>query len=289
MAHLARRPGGKLMEVLVKSVENVKPARVSSSSRGFEHKSRKPHNLCLLDQLTGSFYTSFVFFYPPAAAKHGLASPAATADRLKASLSKTLNPFYPLAGRVRDNLVIDDFQAGVPFSEARVVGQTLSEFLAPPKLDLLGELVPFEPMCLLRIPNHDDRPQLAVQMSTFDCGGTAIGIDFNHKIADGGTITAFLNAWAAANGICYYSYAPGFRLGILCFPSPTVDPAPECKLQLQLILPEPPKDGHKEIRVRRGSHRGAERQSQQQERGEPESHRDPVGAYLGICSACLAE
>ncbi|CAI0374744.1 unnamed protein product [Linum tenue] len=194
MAHLARRPAGKLMEVVVKSVENIKPA---SSSSGFEI--RKPYNLCLLDQLMSSIYTSFVFFYPASSAanSHGPASPPA--DQLKASLSKTLNPFYPLAGRVRDNLVIDNFQAGVPISEARVAGRTLSEFLSPPDLDLLGELVPFEPLCVLQTPSteFDDHPQLAVQASTFDCGGTAIGLNFHHKIADGGTITAFLENWAA--------------------------------------------------------------------------------------------
>ncbi|KAL2515211.1 vinorine synthase-like [Forsythia ovata] len=38
---------------------------------------------------------------------------------------------------------------------------------------------------------------LAVQINFFDCGGIAIGVCLSHKIADGTSLVAFINAWAA--------------------------------------------------------------------------------------------
>ncbi|CAL1373294.1 unnamed protein product [Linum trigynum] len=159
------------MEVVVTSVESVKPRAVVDQFRTMQ----QPFKLSLLDQLMSPHYTSMVFFYP-AAAKHGHNKTtdhhyvSAAADELKASLSKALNPFYPLAGRVRDNLVIDDFHAGVPFFEARARGLTLSEFLSPPKLDLLSDLVALEPFRLLttdQVNGGDDVPQLAVKVRAY--------------------------------------------------------------------------------------------------------------------------
>ncbi|CAI0455560.1 unnamed protein product [Linum tenue] len=116
---------------------------------------------------------------------------------MKASLSKTLNPFYPVSGRVKDNLIIHDFQQGVPFTEARVKGNRLFDFLAsPPNLGLLHNLLPSEPFCLAP-HHHHHHPLLAVQLNTFVCGGIALGLNMYHKLMDGATTSAFLHTWAA--------------------------------------------------------------------------------------------
>ncbi|CAL1391961.1 unnamed protein product [Linum trigynum] len=104
------------MEVSVISTENIKPWSLAGSN---QHEF-KPFKLCLLDQLMVSIHSPLVLFYPMKDDHHDKKSSAST--RLKASLSKTLNPFYPLAGRAKDNLIIHDFEKGIPFTEARVKG-----------------------------------------------------------------------------------------------------------------------------------------------------------------------
>ncbi|CAL1391960.1 unnamed protein product [Linum trigynum] len=123
---------------------------------------------------------------------------------LKASLSKTLNPFYPVAGRVKDNLIINDFEKGVPFTQARVKGHRLSDVLTSsrggggPRLDFLNNLLPFEPFCQgQENVASGSQAQVSVQLNTFDCGGIALGLNMYHKLMDGATTSAFLHTWGA--------------------------------------------------------------------------------------------
>ncbi|CAI0455487.1 unnamed protein product [Linum tenue] len=178
------------MEVSVISTENIKPAW----SAGSEHEF-KPYKLSLLDQLMFSTHSPIILFYPM---KDGN-DQKSIARRLKSSLSKTLNRYYPIAGRVKDNLIIHDFERGVPFTEARVKGHRLSDLLSSlhggPRLEFLNNMLPFEPFCY-----HEDATefaQLDVQLNTFDCGGIAIGLNMHHKLMDGATASAFFHTWAA--------------------------------------------------------------------------------------------
>ncbi|CAI0409190.1 unnamed protein product [Linum tenue] len=183
------------MEVAVKSVENVKPSCPSQL---------KPFKLCLLDQMMGRGYIGLVLFYPPTPADGEKETVEAgggdqKVEKLKASLSKTLNSFYPLAGRVKDNARVEDFEAGVPFVVSRVKGyDTVSEFLKSPNLEVLNKFLPVEPFCL---PNAHHvpllPPPLLVQVNTFDCGGVAVGLCLNHKLADGVATSSFLRSWSA--------------------------------------------------------------------------------------------
>ncbi|CAI0455562.1 unnamed protein product [Linum tenue] len=181
------------MEVSVISTENIKPWSLAGSDR---HE-LKPFKLCLLDQLMVSIHSPLVLFYTMKDEHHDKKS---VGKRLKASLSNTLNPFYPLAGRVKDNLIIHDFEKGVPFTETRVKGHCLSDVASPrggggPRLEFLNNLLPFEPHCYQE--DEAASPQLSVQLNTFDCGGIAIGINLYHKLMDGATTSAFLHSWAA--------------------------------------------------------------------------------------------
>ncbi|CAN1167120.1 Stemmadenine O-acetyltransferase [Linum perenne] len=169
------------MEVSIISVDKIKP--FSST------KDLKQFKLSMLDQIMPCSYTPLIHFYP----NHDRRSVSA---KLKSSLSKTLNPFYPLSGRLNDaNTIVHDFDEGVPFTEARVRGQSLVDFLRPPKLELLHRLLPVEPFAIAN--SSDDGPQVAVQLNTFDCGAIALGLSFSHKLIDGATLGKFLKTWAA--------------------------------------------------------------------------------------------
>ncbi|KAJ4834647.1 hypothetical protein Tsubulata_020215, partial [Turnera subulata] len=73
-----------------------------------------PYKLSILDQLTPTTYIPSVYFYP------SVNDPNSVVIELKKSLSHALDLYYPLAGRVVDNLFIEHFNEGVPFLEAQV-------------------------------------------------------------------------------------------------------------------------------------------------------------------------
>lgn len=153
----------------------------------------KPYKLCLFDQITPSTYVSVIVFYRAGEAETGLKVPE-TLARLKKSLSETLALFYPLSGRTKNNLYIDDFEAGVTYMEARV-NCTLDEYFKLRRTEPLNQLAPFLAFC-----NETDtsKPQFGFQINLFSCGGMAIGTSLGHKIADGGTLSHLLTSWAAA-------------------------------------------------------------------------------------------
>ncbi|CAN1339719.1 Stemmadenine O-acetyltransferase [Linum perenne] len=172
------------MEVSVISVENIKP---SSPLQNL-----KPYKICLLDQLMISTYSPFILFYK----NNHLLTTEKISKQLKTSLSNTLNPFYTLSGRLRDNLNVHDFHQGVPFTETRVKGYRLHDLLKRPDLGTLNSLLPIEPFCF---QPQLGSPQLSVQLNTFDCGGIGIGMCFYHKTVDGLTAKEIVESWAANN------------------------------------------------------------------------------------------
>ncbi|XP_065867595.1 stemmadenine O-acetyltransferase-like [Euphorbia lathyris] len=171
------------MEVSVVSVESIRP-----SSSHVHHL--KPFNLCLLDQLIPNTYTPLILFYNTK--NFHLKNTQITAQ-LKWSLSKTLNLYYPLSGRVKDNLIIENFDSGVPYFEARV-NSHLSDFLRDHQIETLNRFLPYQNFYRQLDPTI---PQLAVQVNVFDCGSIALGLCLSHKIMDGITSCSFLKTWAA--------------------------------------------------------------------------------------------
>ncbi|CAN1341146.1 Receptor-like protein kinase HSL1 [Linum perenne] len=70
-------------------------------------------------------------------------------QKLKSSPSKTLNTFYPLFGRIKDNITMEDFQSGVPFTETRIKRcNSVSEFMKCPNMKFLNHLSPVETFAL---------------------------------------------------------------------------------------------------------------------------------------------
>ncbi|OMO54539.1 Transferase [Corchorus capsularis] len=146
----------------------------------------KLFKLSLIDQLSPTNYVPLIFFYTKP-------SDSQFSDKLKNSLSETLNQFYPLSGRTKDNLYISCYDEGVPFVEAKVNGN-LSDYIEQTELEALNQLLPYRPFCFL--PNSTV-PPLAIQLTTFDCGGISLALCCSHKIIDASTISVFLKSWAA--------------------------------------------------------------------------------------------
>ncbi|XP_057791883.1 stemmadenine O-acetyltransferase-like [Salvia miltiorrhiza] len=147
----------------------------------------KTYKLSFLDQIAPSFYVPFIFFYQNEQSKQR----EEICGRLKQSLSEILTIFYPLAGPIKQNSFVDCNDSGAEFLEARVHGG-LAQFLQNPKIeDALKQLIPMESS------SHGDNLILSVKTSFFECGGIAVGVCLSHKLADGWSALAFINAWAA--------------------------------------------------------------------------------------------
>ncbi|CAL5416928.1 unnamed protein product [Camellia sinensis] len=173
----------------LKPCETIKPSSPTPSHL-------KTFNLSLLDQITPPFYVPAAIFYSPTINANQ------TLQNLKDSLAKALSIFYPLAGRIKDHLSIEDHLSidcndeGVLFSRAKVNRQ-LSEFLNPPDTNnLVFRLLPIVeiPFPIKRL---NEAAQMVIQVNIFTCGGICIGIYFLHQIIDATALKAFLSCWAA--------------------------------------------------------------------------------------------
>ncbi|XAR71006.1 Vinorine synthase [Bertholletia excelsa] len=147
--------------------------------------------LSLLDQLAPRMYTPLLYLYP----KDNTPSldDASKSLRLKASLSEILTSYYPFAGRLtEDRLSIECNDEGIEFWEAQIACE-ISEIIKKPEGEALDLL--FRPG--IAYSSSYSGSLVVVQVSFFDCGGTAISVCITHKIADGSSICAFMNDWAA--------------------------------------------------------------------------------------------
>ncbi|CAN1252823.1 Stemmadenine O-acetyltransferase [Linum perenne] len=198
------------MEVSILSRESVRPSTTLLLQT-------KPLKLNLLDQLTPTGYSPLILFYPNTRGQHFAKNNTSNVSiRLKSSLSEALSLYYPLAGRVRDNFAIHDFNKGVPFVETRV-NCHMYDFLGDQTslLGSLNNLLPFKTFCMA----PETSPQIAVQVNMFRCGGLALGMCFSHKSHDGTTVSAFLKTWAAINANRLDEVVvPNLREGPLTFP-----------------------------------------------------------------------
>ncbi|KZV55118.1 HXXXD-type acyl-transferase family protein [Dorcoceras hygrometricum] len=141
--------------------------------------------LSFLDQLTPAVFMPLIYFY----AKDSEISNAERSVALKSSLSQVLTTFYPLSGRVKDDLHVFCNDQGVPFLEARA-NCKLSEVIKSPVPKELNKFHAYE--------LSDTRDiAMAVQVTFFRCDGMAVGLLINHRIADALSFFMFANAWTA--------------------------------------------------------------------------------------------
>ncbi|EEF51846.1 stemmadenine O-acetyltransferase [Ricinus communis] len=173
------------VNVLVTSRETIKPSSPTPQTL-------KCFKLSLLDQLSPAAYVPMIIYYASNSELDEVKNQERL-DLLKKSLSRTLTQFYPLAGRVKENLFIECNDQGVDFFEARV-NCPLSEILRRPEADVLNQFLPHE----YHVPAASSMEfQVAIQVNTFTCGGIAIGTSISHKLVDGITFTCFMNNWAS--------------------------------------------------------------------------------------------
>ncbi|KAL7170181.1 hypothetical protein ACSBR2_035105 [Camellia fascicularis] len=175
------------MEVVVISRNTIKPS--TPTPPNLSH-----FQLSFLDQIVNRNIVPLIFYYPLGIFEDdSKATNLTRSDQLKKSLADVLTKFYPLAGRLKEDLYIDCNDEGVIYLEAQANCQ-LSEIVEQPNNHHaeLNKLLPCD-----RLDDAGD-VLLAIQVTIFDCGGTAIGMCFSHKIADGLSTSTFVNSWAAS-------------------------------------------------------------------------------------------
>ena len=142
--------------------------------------------LSMLDKLSISIYIPLILFYPNPNNQPNII------HLLKNSLSKTLTLFYPLAGRIKQNDVVECNDAGAEFFETRV-NCPISKILERSDPEILKKLLPID----VESEESMSGNLLLVQANFFDCGGIAIGVSISHKIADASTLSLFINTWSS--------------------------------------------------------------------------------------------
>ncbi|CAL1362857.1 unnamed protein product [Linum trigynum] len=180
------------LKVEITCTESIKP-----SSPTPHHL--RTHNLTILDQTAPPCYVPLCLFYPNTSSSTQQRS--LLTESLKGSLAKTLNVYYPLAGRYRDAFAVDCNDAGAEFVNARVVVGSMSDVVRQaPDDDVLVPLLPCRPRGR-HVDSEGELVLLAVQVSFFDgCGGVSIGVCVWHGLADACTLAWFLATWSGFGG-----------------------------------------------------------------------------------------
>ncbi|GJX11751.1 transferase, chloramphenicol acetyltransferase-like domain protein [Tanacetum coccineum] len=115
--------------------------------------------------------------------------------KLEKSLERILTQFYPLAGRyVEENHSVDCKVLNI-YIYAKV-NIKIQDILVPKEnVMFFSEFIPSK----LGVAYHLDNSLLGTQVTTFECGGVALGVSATHKIVDASTLCTFVNEWAATN------------------------------------------------------------------------------------------
>ncbi|XP_030517275.1 acetyl-CoA-benzylalcohol acetyltransferase-like [Rhodamnia argentea] len=178
------------MKIEIESKKLIKP-----SAPTVDHLRKL--KISFIDQFQLPIYIGVIFFY---SSKNDVHYPSFVpiSERfrlLEKALRETLTLFYPLAGRyVEEKCLVECDDQGVEFLEAKADG-TLDQFLH-------GETDPDDVLSHLATQPHQmdliGSPLVVVQMTTFTCGGMAVGLHISHRIADMHTISSFLSTWMMA-------------------------------------------------------------------------------------------
>ncbi|XVF35580.1 hypothetical protein REPUB_Repub18cG0158200 [Reevesia pubescens] len=182
------------MEINVKGSSLICPAQDTPKERQW---------ISNLDEVMTTYHVLLLYFYKPNGS-----SDFFKAQVLKEALSKTLVPFYPMAGRLgRDGsgrLEIECNAEGVLWIEAETTSA----------IDDLGEFVPSLKLRQL-VPTVDyskdtsSYPLVMAQVTTFKCGGVSLGIGTHHTLADGTSCLHFINSWSdTARGLSQIRVVP---------------------------------------------------------------------------------
>ncbi|XP_060209482.1 acetyl-CoA-benzylalcohol acetyltransferase-like [Lycium barbarum] len=151
----------------------------------------KNYKLCFFDQVADTVHIPLVLFYP-----HG--NNNSKNEELEESLSRVLTHAYPLAGRfsTEDESTVLCLDQGVTYIKA-TVNCKLDDFLQQTKEDL-DPVLSFWPQGIMDVDetNIFVMPLMVVQVTTFECGGLALGFSCAHPAMDGFTAFTFIYEWA---------------------------------------------------------------------------------------------
>ncbi|GJR19370.1 vinorine synthase-like protein [Tanacetum coccineum] len=163
-------------------------------------------NLSIIDNIVFDVYTPLILFLPNTNKASVTDVVTKRSKHLKEALSQTLTQFYPVAGKIMDNLHIKCNDEGVYYKETRV-NQALNDFLSDPDDPKVRELIPEHPRTS---ESSVGNFLLGVQVNIFSCGGIGIGTSMSHKILDGETYYTFMKAWAEAARGSPQTISPSF-------------------------------------------------------------------------------
>ncbi|XP_051115197.1 spermidine hydroxycinnamoyl transferase-like [Andrographis paniculata] len=170
----------KIMKVTVTSRLLVKPAEPTYS--GFIPLSD-------LDLVGSLAHVPTVHFYDPPPPEFR----TSVFQTLKASLSKSLVAFYPLAGRLSradrpGRYQIHCNAAGILLAEAESASAVKD--LAD------SDLRPLVPSVDFKTTAAAEYPLLVAQVTRFACGGVSVGVAMSHAVVDGIAAANFIRQWA---------------------------------------------------------------------------------------------
>ncbi|XP_057961611.1 acyltransferase GLAUCE [Malania oleifera] len=155
---------------------------------------RKSLFLSNIDQVL-SFNVQTVHFFPA----HPNFPPETVAEKIKNTLEKILVPYDFLAGRLKTNAELGRLEIDCNAAGAGLVVAS-TEFT----LDEIGDLVypnpGFKQLIVTTLDNlapGDDQPLCIFQVTSFKCGGFAMGILTNHVAFDGTSFRLFLDNLAS--------------------------------------------------------------------------------------------
>ncbi|KAL2227863.1 UNVERIFIED_CONTAM: Putrescine hydroxycinnamoyltransferase 1 [Sesamum indicum] len=184
MGTLDLKPAIQDLKVAIQETTLIHP----SSHGTLENKSIFLSNI---DQVL-NFHVQTVHFFPA----NPDFPPETTVARLKNALEKVMVAYDFLGGRLKFNhqtgrLEIECSQSGVGF----VVATT--EY----SLDEVGDLVypnpAFMQLIVQALDKFDDQPLCVLQVTSFKCGGFAMGLSTNHVLFDGLSFKIFLENLAS--------------------------------------------------------------------------------------------
>ncbi|KAF5798508.1 putative transferase [Helianthus annuus] len=116
--------------------------------------------------------------------------------QLEKSLGKILTRLYPLAGRyVEETHSVECKDQGVEFIHAKVNVKLQDFLVSEENVKFIDEFIPSK----IGVARQQSDPLLATQVTTYICGGVAIGVNATHKIVDASTLCTFVSEWAVMN------------------------------------------------------------------------------------------
>nr|WPF47618.1 BAHD acyltransferase [Hyoscyamus niger] len=180
---------------------------------------QKWHKFSLIEQAQTHTYVPFGFFYSNNQLGALSNQPTQISKLLEKSLSKNLVSYYPYAGEMKDNAVIDCNDKGVEFLNVHIdapISQILNHKDCNVKDVIFPNGVAWE--------NDSDYGLAVIQITHFNCGGIAISTCLSHKIGDACNGLQFSIDWATLTRDPNAELVQPYYISDTIFPSPPSGP-----------------------------------------------------------------